>query len=106
VRRLTRLDSALARADLVITGEGSFDQQSVRGKVVTGVADAARARGLPCLVVAGQVSLPPSDAGAAGVTQMYSLVDHFAGDLPRAMARPAAGLTALGSQLARQWSVS
>src|SRR5690606_18389989 len=33
VRRLTGLDPAIAAADLVITGEGSFDQQSLRGKV-------------------------------------------------------------------------
>ncbi|GAB3985095.1 glycerate kinase [Plantactinospora veratri] len=47
VTRLTGLDAAYDEADLVITGEGSFDHQSLRGKVVAGVAGAARDRGCP-----------------------------------------------------------
>src|SRR5690606_40712558 len=42
VRRLVGLDALLDTADLVVTGEGSFDGQSLRGKVVAGVATAAR----------------------------------------------------------------
>lgn len=102
VRRLSGLDAALDRADLVITGEGSFDAQSLRGKVVSGVAGAAAARGRPCLVVAGQVSAPRQRAAAAGVSGAYSLVEHF-GSVAEAMSRPAEGLRALGSRLARQW---
>ncbi|TDC31295.1 glycerate kinase, partial [Micromonospora sp. KC213] len=56
VTRAIGLDAALDAADLVITGEGSFDHQSLRGKVVAGVAGAARDRGVPCVVVAGRVS--------------------------------------------------
>ncbi|TDC71983.1 glycerate kinase, partial [Micromonospora sp. KC606] len=52
VGRAIGLDTALDAADLVITGEGSFDHQSLRGKVVAGVAGAARDRGVPCVVVA------------------------------------------------------
>jgi glycerate kinase len=103
VRRLTGLDRDLAGADLVITGEGSFDPQSVRGKVVAGVAGAARDRGVPCLVVAGRVTVDERRAAAIGVTAAYSLVDHF-GDLAAAMARPAEGLRALGARLAAGWS--
>ena len=69
VRRLTGLDAALAEADLVITGEGSFDAQSLRGKVVAGVAAAARAAGRPCVVVAGRVSVGSPEAAAAGVSR-------------------------------------
>jgi len=105
VRRLTGLDAALARADLVVTGEGSFDDQSVRGKVVAGVAGAARQRGVPCLVVAGRVTVDRELAAAAGVTAAYSLVDHFGGDLAAALARPAEGLRAVGARLAGEWSV-
>jgi glycerate kinase len=104
VRRLTGLDRALAAADLVVTGEGSFDHQSVRGKVVAGVAGAARERGVPCLVVAGRVTLGPDQMVAAGVTAAYSLVDQL-GSAAAAMARPAEGLRALGARLARDWSV-
>jgi glycerate kinase len=99
VRDLTGLDAALAEADVVITGEGSFDDQSLRGKVVAGVADAARRRGMPCLVVAGRVAVDPAEAG---VTAAYSLVEHFDGDVERAMTRTAEGLRAIGARLARQ----
>ncbi len=102
VQRLTGWDAALATADLVITGEGSFDQQSLRGKVVAGVAAAARRRGIPCLVVAGRVAVDPAAAQAAGVTGAYSLVDHFDGDVAAAMERTTTGLRELGAELARE----
>ncbi|QSB13533.1 glycerate kinase [Natronosporangium hydrolyticum] len=100
VRRLTGLDHAIAEADLVITGEGSFDSQSLRGKVAAAVAGAARARGVPCLVVAGRATVPVTEATAAGVTGVFSLVEHFGGDAARAMAEPAAGLKELAAQIA------
>jgi glycerate kinase len=108
VTRAIGLETALDAADLVITGEGSFDHQSLRGKVVAGVAGAARDRGVPCVVLAGQVSTGRREAAAAGVTDAYSLVEHFGGEerggLEAAMGRPAEGLRELGARLARQWS--
>ncbi|RBQ10898.1 hypothetical protein DQE82_10470 [Micromonospora sp. LHW51205] len=108
VTRAVRLDAALDAADLVITGEGSFDHQSLRGKVVAGVAGAARDRGVPCVVLAGRVSTGRREAAAAGVTDAYSLVEHFGGEerggVDAAMTRPAEGLRALGARLAGQWS--
>lgn len=108
VNRLTGLDAALDDADLVITGEGSFDQQSLRGKVVGGVAAAARERGVPCVVIAGQVRVGRREAAAAGVTEAHSLVDYFggeqAGGRQEAMTRAAEGLRGLAGRVARQWS--
>jgi glycerate kinase len=103
VSRAVGLDAELDAADLVVTGEGSFDFQSLRGKLVAGVAAAARDRGLPCVVLAGRVDAGRREAAAAGVTDTYSLVEHF-GDEARAMAEPAAGLRALAGRLATQWS--
>ena len=103
VTRLIGLDDALDRVDLVITGEGSFDHQSLRGKVVAGVAEAARDRGLPCVVLAGRVSTGRREAASVGVTETYSLVDHF-GTEAEAMSRPAEGLRTIAARLARQWS--
>lgn len=100
VRRLTGLDPALDTVDLVITGEGSFDDQSLRGKVVAGVAAAARERGVPCLVVAGRVAVEAARSAAVGVTAAYSLVDHFHGDTDAALSRPAEGLRAVAAELA------
>ena len=103
VRELTGLDAALDAADLVITGEGSFDAQSLRGKLVSGVAQAAQDRGLPCLVLAGRISAGRREAAAAGVTEAHSLVEHL-GSVERAMTQAAYGLTGLAARSARQWS--
>jgi glycerate kinase len=103
VRRLTGLDEALTRCDLVITGEGSFDDQSLRGKVVAGVAEAARDFGVPCVVLAGKVSAGRRGALAAGVTETHSLVEHF-GSEEEALRRPADGLREIAARLAGQWS--
>jgi glycerate 2-kinase len=99
VRELTGLDAALDGADLVVTGEGSFDDQSLRGKVVAGVAAAANERGVPCVVVAGRVAVDPADAGVAAA---YSLVQHFGGDVEQAVTRTAEGLRAVAARLARR----
>ncbi|GAA3271083.1 glycerate kinase [Dactylosporangium vinaceum] len=103
VRRLTRLDGELERSYLVVTGEGSFDEQSLRGKVVAGVANAARDLGVPCVVVAGRVDAGRREAAAIGVTEAHSLVEHF-GSVAKAMAQPADGLRELGRRMAQQWS--
>ncbi|GAB2467871.1 glycerate kinase [Promicromonospora xylanilytica] len=69
------LPAALADAHLVITGEGSFDSQSVRGKVADGVARLAAASPTrpPVVVVAGQVLLPEAQARAAGIAAAFSI---------------------------------
>lgn len=69
------LPAALADAALVLTGEGSFDSQSVRGKVADGVARRAAAAPArpPVVVVAGRVLLPAAEARAAGVTAAFSI---------------------------------
>lgn len=103
VRELTGLDAALDAADLAITGEGSFDWQSLRGKLVTAVAAGAAERGLPCLVLAGQVSLGRREAAAAGVDETYAVADH-AGSVAAALADPAGTLAALAESVAGQWT--
>jgi glycerate kinase len=103
VRELTGLDQAVATADLVITGEGSFDWQSLRGKLVTSVAEAAAARGVPVLVLAGQVAVGRRQAASVGVAAMYSVTEH-AGSVEASMADPAGTLSALAEDVAGEWS--
>jgi glycerate kinase len=62
-----RLREELADADWVITGEGRFDNQSLRGKVVSGVARSAREAGAKVAVIAGQVLLPPEVYRCSGI---------------------------------------
>src|SRR5262249_49761988 len=106
VRELIGLDAALESADLVVTGEGALDDQSLRGKVVAGVAAAARDRGVPCVVVAGRSSAGRRESAAAGITDVYTLVDHFGGNVDRAMTEAPEGLRAVGARLAGQWSAA
>ncbi len=61
------LRDAVADAHWVVTGEGRFDAQSLRGKVVSGVARIAREAGARTVVIAGQVLLPPDAYQPAGI---------------------------------------
>ena len=55
VAQLTGLAEAVSGADLVITGEGRFDAQTLRGKTPFGVARIARQHGVPVVVIAGSL---------------------------------------------------
>ncbi|MGN6795669.1 MAG: glycerate kinase [Streptosporangiaceae bacterium] len=72
---LTGFDAALAGADLVITGEGSLDRQTLGGKAPLGVARSAADRGVPVYVVAGRVDLTGAELTQAGFASAYSLAD-------------------------------
>jgi glycerate kinase len=102
VQRLVGLAGRIARAELVVTGEGTFDGPSLRGKVVSGVAASAAAEGLPCLVLAGQVAVGRREAAAAGVEAAYAIADAVG--LSAALARPAEELEALAVRVAQEWS--
>ncbi|MFD4375023.1 glycerate kinase [Streptomyces sp. NPDC058486] len=64
---------ALERATLVITGEGSLDEQTLHGKAPAGVAAAARAAGKEVVAVCGRLALPAEALGAAGIRRAYPL---------------------------------
>ncbi len=103
VARAIGLPEAIATADLVVTGEGRFDFSSLRGKVVAGVALAATAHAVPCLVLAGEVAVGHREAAAAGVEASYSLVDEVGRH--RALGAAGESLATLAARVARQWSV-
>ncbi len=67
--------AALERADLVITGEGSLDEQTLHGKAPAGVAAAARAAGKDVIAVCGRLALAPEVLGRAGIRRAYALTD-------------------------------
>ena len=66
-------DKLLEGADMVFTGEGKIDSQSLRGKVVIGVARRAKQRQVPVIVVAGDIGDPIDGAYAEGVTAIFSI---------------------------------
>ncbi|MFI9507063.1 glycerate kinase [Nocardia sp. NPDC052566] len=61
--------------DLVVTGEGSLDAQSLHGKAPIGVCRIARAAGIPVVVAVGRTLLTPAEIQAAGFSACYSLAD-------------------------------
>jgi len=96
------LPDHLSRADLVVTGEGAFDFSSRSGKVPYGVAEAAAAKLVPCIALAGQVLIGSREMRALGVESAYSLVDLVGEE--RAMSAPADALADLAERTARTWS--
>jgi glycerate kinase len=98
----TRLADDVAAAELVITGEGRFDDQSLHGKVVSAIAAAARARHIPVLVLAGQVTLDDVTQRNAGIAAAHSLAQH-AGSVQLAIDDAANQLAGLASVTAATW---
>ena len=72
---LTGLAERLHGADLVITGEGSLDEQSLFGKAPMGVAAAARAAGVPVAAVCGRTTLDAATLKGAGFIHTHALTD-------------------------------
>ena len=93
----TGLAADIAAADLIVTGEGRLDHQSLRGKVVGTLAGLGRSAGIPVLVLAGQVALTPAELHTAGIGAAHAVADH-AGSVRRSIGDAAgqlAGLAAL-----------
>lgn len=99
VADLIGLAAALAVADLVVTGEGSFDGQSAAGKVPTHVARLATDAGTPVALVAGRIADDVTDADLAAFAASASLT-ALAGSAAAAMADPARWLAEAGTVLA------
>lgn len=69
---LAGLAQHLAWADLVVTGEGSFDRQSLHGKAPLGVIERAVAAGVPAMIVAGQIQLESEQLRLVGASAWAS----------------------------------
>lgn len=89
----------LAGADLVVTGEGALDEQTLRGKAPAGVAEAAARAGVPVVAVVGRTRLEDGQAKEAGFDAVYALVDE-AGSEQEALACPGPLLERIGARIA------
>lgn len=96
-------DRLVQGTDLVVTGEGTLDWQSLRGKVVAGVAEAALARAKPTVVIAGQVLVGRRDTMALGISGTYAVAENPA-QIAAALAHPARTLSARTVKVATTWS--
>jgi glycerate 2-kinase len=95
-------EQQLRGASLVITGEGSLDEQTLRGKTPVGVADAARASGVPVVAVCGRSSLAAERARAAGIERVFALTD-LEPDPEVCMTQAGPLLTSLAAEVARAY---
>ena len=96
-------DALVQASDLVVTGEGTFDWQSLRGKVVAGVAEAALAKATPTVVIAGQVLVGRRDTMDLGIGGTYAVAEN-PGQVAAALADPAGTLSARTARVATTWS--
>ena len=94
------LDGKLARADLVITGEGRIDHQTAFGKTALGVARRAHARGIPTIAVGGGVTVDGVEALAPLGVIVVPVVERPQ-SVEDAMAAGPAPIERCGERLAR-----
>jgi len=76
IREATRLESLIDQADLVITGEGKVDEQTLYGKVVSGVGSIAKKYGKPVICVAGTLGPQNQILLEQGISAMFSIVNQ------------------------------
>jgi glycerate kinase len=103
VLELIGFDRAVAGADLVITGEGKIDFQSLRGKAPLGVARAAAAHGVPVVALGGVVEVAERQLRAAGIEEAHALT-QLEPDVERCIAEAASLLQRLAERVGRAWA--
>jgi len=97
---LVGFEEKLRGAWLVVTGEGSLDEQTLQGKTPAGVARAARAAGVRVVAVCGRSELAADRARVAGIDQVFALTD-LEPDPELCMAHAGPLLTSLAGDVAR-----
>lgn len=71
----SNIENELKNTDWLITGEGRLDHQSLRGKVIAGLAKTAKKTNTKVAVLAGQIQLEKNEYQAAGITQALSCMN-------------------------------
>ena len=102
ILELVDFDRRIVGADLVVTGEGSLDDQSLAGKAPVGVARAAARSGVPVVAVAGRLQLSPQQLRQAGIEAAYALTD-LEPDHNQCIANASRLLRRLGAHVAKEW---
>jgi glycerate kinase len=102
ISNLHKIESQIREADLVITGEGKLDSQSMRGKVVAGVADMCRKWKKPCVILCGEADISMTERAQLGNPIILELRKQ--GDKPgQSMAEAFDRLGILAQKFAQDW---
>lgn len=78
VMQMIDFEAKLRNADAVITGEGRLDRQSLCGKVISGVCDAAKKAGVPVYAIVGSSEITQSEANDCGIERIETLISEAA----------------------------
>lgn len=103
VLELAGFCNVLRSADLVVTGEGSLDEQTLRGKTPAGVAAAAAAAGVPVVAVVGRNNLTLEVFRGEGIAAVYALTE-LEPDLARCKAKAGLLVEHAAASVAREWA--
>lgn len=98
--RFANLEKRLRKADLVLTGEGAIDAQTLMGKGVGQIALLCKKRKIPCIGMAGVVTEP--EKAKKLFTQTYALIEMTS--VQDAKLQPAKFLEELATRIARDWN--
>ncbi len=66
-------DRKIKGADLILTGEGKIDKQTLYGKTIAGVAKSAKKYGIPCIALGGICDISADKASKIGITSIYCI---------------------------------
>lgn len=102
ILELAGFPERLRSADLVITGEGAIDRQTLHGKVPAGVAAAAREAGVPVIAVCGRCDLDQETLAAAGIRRAFALTEVEPA-IDRCLSQPGPLLTRLAAIIAAEF---
>ncbi|WP_340617306.1 glycerate kinase [Xenorhabdus entomophaga] len=100
-----KLEEAVQGADLVITGEGRIDRQTIQGKTPVGVAKVAKKFGIPTIALVGGMSQDYDVVHQHGLDAVFSIVPG-ACSLSEALAKGAENLRVTARNVAAVWAMS
>lgn len=105
VTETLRLDEAVRDADLVITGEGRLDSQSIHGKTPIGVARVAKRHGVPVIAIAGSLTPDYRVVHQHGIDAAFSVLDRIV-TLEEALADADCNLQVTARNVAAVWQLA
>ena len=105
VTETLRLDEAVRDADLVITGEGRLDSQSIHGKTPIGVARVAKRHGVPVIAIAGSLTSDYQVVHQHGIDAAFSVLDGIV-TLEEALAGADRNLQVTARNVAAVWRLA
>ncbi len=105
VMDLTRFSERLESVDLIITGEGRLDTQTLHGKLIQGICRRAKAFGLPVIALCGSLEAEQEALAHMGLAAAFSILPGPMG-LQEALRRTPEFLSNTAAALTRVWTAA